>query len=254
MIVDTHCHLYYDDLINNIPDILAKSEETGIDKIIVPAVDISTSNQIIELAGKFPMIYAAIGIHPCDIKENDIEILDKLIPLLKNKKVVAIGETGLDYYWDKTNAGKQKEFFKKQIELAFKYNIPVVIHSRGAVKDIISIIKSEYKEGLKIHMHCFSGEVSEAAELLEYENLYFSFCGNVTYKNFRDTEVVRFIPEDRLLFETDSPFLTPVPFRGKTNYPYHIVHSIKKISEIKQISESRLIHQARVNTTRIYDI
>lgn len=254
MIVDTHCHLYYDDLINNIPDILAKSGETGIDKIIVPAVDINTSNQIIELAGKYPMIYAAIGIHPCDIKENDIEILDKLIPFLENKKVVAIGETGLDYYWDKSNSVKQIEFFIKQIELAYKYNIPVIIHSRDAVKDIISIIISEYKTGLKIHMHCFSGDVQEAEELLGLENVYFSFCGNVTYKNFRDTEVVKFIPEDRLLFETDSPFLTPVPFRGKTNYPYHIIHSIKKISEIKQIPESRLIQKVRENTARIYGI
>ncbi len=254
MIVDTHCHLYYDDLINNIPDILAKSEETGIDKIIVPAVDISTSNQNIELAAKFPMIYAAIGIHPCDIKENDIEILEKLYPLLEQEKVVAIGETGLDYYWDKSNTEKQKEFFIKQIELAYKYNIPVIVHSRDAVKDIISIIKSEYKAGLKVHMHCFSGEAGEAAELLEYENIYFSFCGNVTYKNFRDAGVVKFIPEDRLLFETDSPFLTPVPYRGKTNYPYHIVHSIKKISELKQIPENILIHQVRENTARIYGI
>lgn len=254
MIVDTHCHLYYDELFKNLNDIISKSEEAGIEKIIVPAVDFETSIQVTEMSEKYPMLYAVIGIHPCDIKDSNADVFEKLIPLIKNKKVVGIGETGLDYFWDKSETEKQKEFFIYQLRLGKEYNLPVVVHSRDSVADAIKTIKSEYTENLKVQMHCFSGNIDETKQLLELKNIYFSFCGNVTFKNFHDIDIVKLIPADRLLFETDSPFLTPVPFRGKTNYPYHIIHTINKISIIKNTTKKELIDIVRENTKRFFGI
>jgi TatD DNase family protein len=254
MIVDTHCHLYYDELNKNLEDTISKSEKAGIEKIIVPAVDLETSIQVTEMSEIYPMLYAVIGIHPCDIKDSNADVFEKLIPLFENKKVIGIGETGLDYYWDKSETEKQKEFFIHQLRLGKKYNLPVVVHSRDSVADAIKIIKSEYSETLKIQMHCFSGNIEETNQLLELENIYFSFCGNVTFKNFHDFDIVRLIPVDRLLFETDSPFLTPMPFRGKTNFPYHIIHTINKISTIKNTPENELIDTVRENTKRFFGI
>lgn len=254
MIVDTHCHLYYEELVSNIENILAISKDNGLDYIIVPAVDIQTSESVIALADKYPMIYAVIGVHPCDIKDNEKTILDKIAIMLKHKKVIGIGETGLDFYWEKENIEKQKDFFRMQIRLAKEFNLPVIVHSRDSIKETIKIIKEEYNDKIYFQMHCFSGDLSDASELLEFNKIYFSFCGNITFKNYKGDDVVKSIPVERLLFETDSPFLSPVPFRGKTNFPYHIIHTIKKISEIKNIEENYLKSIVRENTKQIYGI
>jgi len=254
MIVDTHCHLYYEELVSNIENILEISKNNDLEYIIVPAVDIQTSESVIALSDKYPMIYAVIGIHPCDIKDNDETILDKIAIMRKHNKVIGIGETGLDFYWEKENIEKQKDFFRMQIRLAKEFNLPVIVHSRDSIKETIKIIKEEYNDKIYFQMHCFSGELSDASELLELNKIYFSFCGNITFKNYKGEDVVKSIPVERLLFETDSPFLTPVPFRGKTNFPYHIIHTIKKISEIKNIEENHLKSIVRENTKQIYGI
>lgn len=254
MIVDTHCHLYYEELVSNIENILEISKNNDLEYIIVPAVDIQTSESVIALSDKYPMIYAVIGIHPCDIKDNEETILDKIAIMRKHNKVIGIGETGLDFYWEKENIEKQKDFFRMQIRLAKEFNLPVIVHSRDSIKDTIKIIKEEYNDKIYFQMHCFSGELSDASELLELNKIYFSFCGNITFKNYKGEDVVKSIPVERLLFETDSPFLTPVPFRGKTNFPYHIIHTIKKISEIKNIEENHLKSIVRENTKQIYGI
>jgi len=254
MIVDTHCHLYYEELVSNIENILEISKNNDLEYIIVPAVDIQTSESVIALSDKYPMIYAVIGIHPCDIKDNEETILDKTAIMLKHNKVIGIGETGLDFYWEKENIEKQKDFFRMQIRLAKEFNLPVIVHSRDSIKETIKIIKEEYNDKIYFQMHCFSGELSDVSELLEFNKIYFSFCGNITFKNYKGDDVVKSIPVERLLFETDSPFLSPVPFRGKTNFPYHIIHTIKKISEIKNIEENHLKSIVRENTKQIYGI
>ncbi len=251
MIIDTHAHLYYPDIKDRIEEILENAVTNGITKIIAPAIDLKTSEEILGLASKYEMIYAAIGFHPSDIPgltDKDFETLESL---LKEEKVVAIGETGLDYYWDVTYKDKQIDFFKRHLELSAKYNMPVIIHTRDSVKDAIKIIK-ESKLKVNGQFHCFSGDETDLKEVLDMETYFVSFCGNITYKNFEALDLVRQTPINKLLAETDSPFLTPVPHRGKKNEPAFVKHTIEKIAHIKNIPYETLISHLEINTRNLF--
>lgn len=252
MITDTHSHLYYSELKSNLEEILLRAADTGIEKIIVPAVDLNTSHEVIELSEKHDMIYCALGIHPCDVKDNEFSVFDELEKLLKHEKAVAIGETGLDYYWDKSNTEDQKVFFKKQIELAKVYKLPIVIHTRDSIDDAINLIKENYSEDLRGQFHCFSGDETQLNEILKLNNFYVSYCGNITYKNYKGTEVIYKTPTGRLLSETDSPFLPPVPYRGKKNEPSFIVNTLRKISEIKEMDNEVLLKAIYENCEKLF--
>ena len=232
MIIDTHAHLYYPELKNNIGNILENAFNLGVEKIIVPAVDLKSADEIMNLTSKYKEIYAAVGFHPGDIKNSELNELKFLDDYLGEEKVVAIGEIGLDYYWDKSQIGKQKSFFQSQLEIAVARNLPVVIHTRDSVDDAIEIIKKHNSYSLTGQFHCFAGNENNLIDVLNMNGFYVSYCGNVTFKNFREMNLLKNTPVNRLLFETDSPFLTPVPFRGKTNQPAYVVHTIEKISHI----------------------
>lgn len=252
MITDTHAHLYYPEIISGLDEILSRSKDIGIERIIVPAVDLATSQTILNLSEKYEMIYCALGVHPCDVNKNNFNVIDEIEKLISHEKVVAIGETGLDYYWDKSNIEKQKQFFRLQIELAKSYKLPVVIHTRDSVDDAISIIKEKYDEKLSGQFHCFSGNEVQLKEILSMQNIYVSYCGNITYKNFKGNETVKQTPEDRLLSETDSPFLPPVPYRGKSNEPSYIIQTLKKISEVKEVEYESLLVSLNKNINKLF--
>lgn len=254
MITDTHAHLFYPEIAGQLDEILSRAKEHGIQRVIVPAVDIETSKNIIKLSEKYEMLYCAIGVHPCDVNKTDILLLDEIEKLTSHEKVVAVGETGLDYYWDKSNIEKQKDFFRLQIEIAKSTKLPVVIHTRNSIADSISIIKENYDENLSGQFHCFSGDYNELSEILSMDNFYVSYCGNITYKNFSGTEIVRQTPLNKLLSETDSPFLAPVPFRGKSNEPSYIVHTLKKIAEIKNIEPNELLISINKNVSALFNL
>ncbi len=251
MIIDTHAHLYYPELSENINEIIDNSLQSGIIKIIVPAIDLETSEKILNLSAIHEIIYAVIGFHPCDItklSEKDFQTLENY---LNEDKVVGIGETGLDYYWDKTYKDKQIDFFKRHLELSEKYDLPVVIHTRDSIKDAIRIIEeSSYK--CSGQFHCFSGDEKDLEDVLNFNSYFVSFCGNITYKNFDSIDVVKNAPLEKLLAETDSPFLTPVPHRGKKNQPAFVVNTIKKISEIKNTDLKILEDNLEANTRRLF--
>ena len=252
MIIDTHAHLYSPELISEIKEILSRAKDAGIERIIVPAVDVTTSKTILNLSEKYDMIYCALGIHPCEVKNCDRKSLDEIEKLLGHEKVIAIGETGLDYYWDTSNIDSQKEFFIHQIRLAKAYRLPVIIHTRSSTEDAIKIIKENYDQNLSGQFHCFSGDNEQLNKVLELDNFYISFCGNITYKKFNDTDVILNCPESKLLSETDSPFLPPVPFRGKRNEPSYIVNTISKISEIKNIDTEKLKEKLYSNAKELF--
>ena len=251
MIIDTHAHLYYTDLKDRIDEVLENALINGITKIIAPAIDLKTSESILELASKHEMIYAAIGFHPSDIPELTDKDFDSLESLIKEDKVVAIGETGLDYYWDITYKDKQKDFFKRHLELSEKYNLPVIIHTRDSVKDAITIIK-ESKLNVKGQFHCFSGNTADLQDAIALETYCISYCGNITYKNFDALELVRQTPMEKLLAETDSPFLTPVPHRGKKNEPAFVKHTIEKMGHLKGVTFEELVSQLEMNTRALF--
>lgn len=252
MIIDTHAHLYYDELLSQIDDVVKRAEDSGVEKIIVPAVDYKSSLTILELADKYKMIYGLVGVHPTEVQKVDNDELDKIYKLLDNEKIVGIGETGLDYYWDKNYIDKQKDFLKKQIEIAKEKNLPIVLHTRDSVADTISIIRENLDDNLKGQFHCFGGSVNEMNEVVSLDNFYVSYCGNITYKNFKERDVVQATPLEKLLSETDSPFLTPVPNRGKKNEPSNIIYTIKALSEIKDTDEDIVRKQLYDNANRLF--
>lgn len=252
MIIDTHAHLYYPELISETEEILSRAKDAGIERIIVPAVDLKTSGIIINLSEKYDMIYCSLGIHPCEVKNSDMKSLDEIEKLLGHEKVVAIGETGLDYYWDTSNIDNQKEFFIHQIRLAKAYGLPVIIHTRSSTEDAIKLIIENYDQNLSGQFHCFSGDNEQLNKVTELDNFFISFCGNITYKKFSDTDIILNCPESKMLSETDSPFLPPVPYRGKRNEPSYIVNTISRISEIKNIDTEKLKEKLYLNAKELF--
>jgi TatD DNase family protein len=253
MLTDTHAHLYYPDLLDSLPEILKRAGDEGISKIIVPAVNLETSKKILELSVEFEQIYCALGVHPCDVSKSFPEELNEIEKLLSSNKVVAIGETGLDYYWDKSNVQEQKVFFRKHVRLASKLNLPVIVHTRDSTEDAIALIKEENEEyPVRAHFHCFSGTMEQLGECLSIPGSHVSFCGNITYKNSLLDDVIAAAPVDRLLSETDSPFLPPVPYRGKKNEPSYMIKTLEKISQIKGISQEELIENVSLNARNFF--
>lgn len=254
MIVDTHAHLYYDDILNNIDEILKRAEDAGIEKIIAPAVDYKTSMQLLELCAKYPMIYAALGIHPTDVNKYEYDELEKIEKLFDNEKVVGVGETGLDYYWDTSYNDKQKEFFRLHIEIAKQRELPVIIHTRNSIDDATQVVTDNYSEKLKGQFHCFDGTTEQLDKVMALNTFYVSFTGNVTYKKYAFADTVAKVPTNRILSETDSPFLSPLPHRGKPNEPSYIVNTIKKIAEFKNLSEEDMKKNFRENVKELFKV
>ena len=250
-IFDTHAH-YDDESYNEDRDeILAAMPQNNVKYIINQGVNISTSKIAVSLAEKYPHIYAAVGIHPEDV--NKIEDINEIKKLTLNKKVVAIGEIGLDYHYDNTNRPLQLTYFKKQLELANDVNLPVVVHDRDAHKDILDTLKSIKLNKFGV-VHCFSGSVEMANELIKL-GYYLGFDGPITFKNAKTAlDVLKYMPLDRILIETDAPYLTPVPFRGKRNNSMYLIHVINKIAEIKGITPEEIAEITMNNAKTLFNI
>jgi TatD DNase family protein len=252
MIIDTHAHLYYDDIVSELDKVLERAAESGISRIIVPAVDMQTSVKIISLCDKYEMIYGAVGFHPGDIKDTDSGELKLLEEFLHHPKVVAIGEIGLDYYWDVSYKDKQISFFKEQIEIAKANNLPVIVHTRNSTKDAVEIISEKYDGNLKGQFHCFSGTTGDLSNILKLDNFFVSFCGNVTFKKYKDISIIENAPLNKLLSETDTPYLSPEPFRGKRNEPAYLKYTLKRISEIKNVEYDLLESSIYQNVMNLF--
>ena len=247
--IDTHCHIEKEEY-DKIEDIILECKKKNIEKIIVSGYDLESSKEAIYLANKYEMIYATIGFLPEILEKNkyDINILEKL---LKNKKVIGIGEIGLDYHWYKNNKEEQKELFIQQILLAKKYNLPIVIHCRDAIQDCYDILKKYNVK--KATMHCYSGSLEMAKNFINL-GIYISIGGVSTFKNSKNIkEVIKEIPLSYILLETDSPYLTPEPFRGKKNYPYYLDNIALNIAKIKEISIEEVINITKDNTNKLFD-
>ncbi|MBI5402656.1 MAG: TatD family hydrolase [Ignavibacteriae bacterium] len=252
MIIDTHAHLFYEDIVKDIDSVLERAAESGISRIIIPAVDYKTSIRTLKLCDKYEMLYGAVGFHPCDIKETNPDDIKLLEELTSHHKIVAIGEIGLDYYWDKTYIDKQVFFFKEQMELAKDKNLPVIIHTRNSTSDAVEIIKQSYNEKLKGQFHCFSGNETDLNEILKLYGFYLSYCGNATYKKFGDLNSLLNTPVERMLSETDTPYLTPEPHRGRKNEPSYLKYTLKKIAELKNIDNNVLEETVYNNCMKLF--
>lgn len=252
MIFDTHAH-YDDERFNEDRDALLKQlHQEGVSYILNAAASPESLNTTMELALKYPFVYAALGIHPHDAENINEDIINRIRTLSKNDKVVAIGEIGLDYYYDNSPRDLQRYWFERQIELAKELNLPVIIHDRDAHEDTIAILKKTDVKLVGGIFHCFTGSAQMAMEMLKL-NLYIAVGGSVTFKNARKTlEVVEAVPLERLLVETDCPYLTPEPHRGKRNNSGYLVHVIRKIAGIKGISESEAAETTLMNAKKVF--
>jgi len=254
MFIDTHAHLFYPNFEGELGAIISGAEQNGVDYILVPATDLKSAEQVIELTKKYEMVYGAVGIHPHDAKKWNSSFISKVEKLAKNKKIVAIGEIGLDYYYDFSPKEKQIEAFKAQIELALKLDLPVIIHNRDSDKDMMEIIRSYCGAGLKAQFHCYNGSLEDAMELVGM-NYMISFTGNITFKNADGLrKILQHIPPENLLLETDSPFMTPVPHRGKRNEPSYVKFIAEKIAELHQLRIEDVARITSFNAFRIFGI
>lgn len=249
-LVDTHCHLDNEKFDEDRLEVIERIKE-NLEFCVNIGYDLASSKKSLELAKEYDFIYAVIGVHPIDIAEYDEEVEKELELLGKNPKVVAIGEIGLDYHWMTEPKEIQQERFKRQLELAERLNKPVVIHTRDAMEDTVNILK-DYPNITGV-IHCYPGSLETAKQLVD--RFYLGIGGTLTFKNSKKAvEVVKDIPLDRIVIETDCPYLTPEPFRGKRNEPIYVEYVAKKIAEIKDISVEDVTKITTENAKKLYRI
>lgn len=254
-LVDSHCHLNDDFFLDKVEEYILKAKNNGVRYINIVGYDLASSLKAIEIANKYDGVYASIGFHPENIEGLDISEIEKLIPLLENKKVIAIGEIGLDYHWYKDQGFRdiQKQWFIKQIEFANRFNLPISIHARDAAADTYEILKSHHCRNGGV-LHCYSGS-KEMLKLFANLGYYFGFDGPITYKNaVEPKECVKECSIDRILTETDSPYLSPVPFRGKPNDPSNIKFIVEQIAALKEVEVEYLSDKIEENFINLFHV
>ena len=249
---DSHAHLDDERFSDDRESVIASLADNGVAFVANIGADLKSSKTSLALAEKYDFIYAAVGVHPHDAKDMTDITLSKIARLASHKKAVAIGEIGLDYYYDNSPRDTQKYWFKKQMHLAKDLNMPVVIHSRDAMEDTIKICRENKVCGGIIH--CFSGSCESAKIFLDL-GYHISFAGPVTFKNARSlTEVAKIVPEDRILIETDSPYLSPEPVRGSRNYPANVRFVAEKLAEIRGVTVEHIAQKTLENAKKLYRI
>ncbi len=250
--IDSHCHLDHDHLFDNIDDILKRSKEIGIVKLLTICTTLESFVKIKKLIHKDEIIFGTYGIHPHEAKNYKISSELIIKEINQNKKIIGIGETGLDFYYNHSDKSDQFKSFEEHINASIELKIPLIIHSRNAEDETLQILKNYKKNDLKILMHCFTGSKKFAESLLDL-NAFFSASGIITFKNSTDLQsTFSFIPLEKLLIETDSPYLAPVPNRGKKNEPSFIDFTAAKLAEIKKISKLDLIKKTTENFNKLF--
>lgn len=249
-LIDTHAHI---DMAEDIDAVIKNAHDSNVKKIIIPSVEEKYFEKVINIAESHENIFCQLGIFPSEAKSWSGKTADNIRRLAKNEKVVAVGEVGLDYYWDKSFVDEQKNMFKEQILLANELGLPIVVHDREAHKDSIDILK-EYNKGSDVLFHCFSGSVEMMKECVKY-GWYIAIGGVVTFKNAKKMkEVAVEVPLERLMLETDSPYLTPVPYRGKTNEPAYVKFVAEEIAKLRNDSVENIMKITSSNAEKVFRI
>jgi len=256
MIIDSHCHLDFSKLYNQIDEIIKRAQNNNVNKLLTICTTLESFEKIKFFIKKYENIYGTFGIHPHETK-NFLNVDSDYIFKIKkeNKKIIGIGETGLDFYYNNSDKDIQKKSFVEHIQAASKLNIPVIVHSRNAEAETFDILKSEAKNSkLKILIHCFTGSKEFAKKLLDIDS-YISISGIITFKNSIDlNKTVSFIPIEKLLVETDSPYLAPLPHRGKSNEPSYIIHTVEKLAQIKNVTNEKVALHTTNNFNQLFGL
>ncbi|HVZ97498.1 MAG TPA: TatD family hydrolase [Chitinophagaceae bacterium] len=251
-LVDTHTHLYLADFSTDIDDVISRAVQAGVEKLFLPGIDSSEIEAMLALEKRFPgKCYAMTGLHPCSVRENYKDELNVVSKFLQERPFAAIGETGLDFYWDTTFVKEQYESLGIQAQWALDHTIPLVLHTRNAMQETIDVIKPYSHKGLTGIFHCFGGTKEQAEEIIDM-NFYLGIGGVVTYKKSGLAETIRSISLDHIVLETDAPYLTPVPFRGKRNESSYLKYIVEKIAEVKNISAEEVAAITTKNAEKIF--
>jgi len=238
--IDSHCHLDHEPMFSDLKNVLTRSKESGVEKILSICTTKDSFHKIIEIIKIDPIIYGTYGIHPHEANTDVVTKEEIIKNVSSNKKIIAIGESGLDFYYNHGSKEKQISSFKSHIEAAINLNVPIIVHSRNAEKETFDILNEYKKSKPKILMHCFTGSTEFANKLLTLGS-YFSASGIITFKKSSELrETFRLIPDDKLLIETDSPYLAPEPMRGRKNEPSYIKHTLEKLAVIKKADVNKI--------------
>ena len=250
--IDSHCHLDHEPLSSNLSQVILRSKNIGLDKILTISTTTSSFAKILDIINFDPMIYGTFGIHP---HETNLELVKKetiIQNVISNKKIIGVGETGLDFYYNNSNKINQIKSFENHIKASAALNVPLIVHSRNAESETFKILDKYKKENLKILMHCFTGTSDFAKKLMKF-NTYFSASGIITFKNSIELQkTFGMIPEEKLLIETDSPFLSPEPMRGKKNEPSYIKFTLEKLAKLKNLNIKNLDNITTNNFNRLF--
>lgn len=256
MLIDTHAHLYVNDYFEDLTQVVQRSKQKHVEKVILPNIDVSTIQLLKNVVRDHPTFFQPMmGLHPTSVKQDYKEQLDLIYKELdSNNDYVAIGEIGIDLYWDATFIKEQTEVFETQLKWSIEKDLPVSIHSRNSYQEIISSLRRTGHEKLRGVFHSFSGNLSDLNELLKFEKFYFGINGIVTFKNSTLREVLKHCPIEKIVLETDSPYLSPAPYRGKRNEPMYLEQINKALSDIYGIDSVEMAQISKTNAKLLFDI
>jgi len=253
-LIDTHCHLYSKEFTRDIDEVIQRAEKEGVEKFYLPAVDSESHESLMALEKRYPgKCIGMMGLHPTSVKADFAEELRLVEDWLRQRAWVAVGEIGLDFYWDRTFETQQYKAFHQQIEWALHYQIPIVIHSRNSMAESIGVVREHQRGHLRGIFHCFSGDGDAARQVVDL-GLYLGIGGVLTYKNSGLAEALKDIPLESMVLETDAPYLSPVPFRGKRNESSYLQYVVAKLAEVKGVSREEVARITTENAQKIFGI
>lgn len=249
--IDTHSHIYGPEFDDDRAEVLQRARLAGVDKVLLPNINEESIARMLQVAKEYPdMCYPMMGLHPEDVKEDWAQVLDRMEMQLDG--MIAVGEVGLDFYWDTTFRKEQIEAFERQICWAVERNLPLVIHMRKAEQELLEVMERHKSDGLRGVFHCFGGSKETASRMLKHEGFVLGIGGVVTFKNSRLAETLRYVPLDRIVLETDAPYLAPVPYRGKRNEPSYVAHVARFLSDIYNVSEEEVNDVTNLAVKRVF--
>lgn len=249
--IDTHSHIYGPEFDDDRAEVLQRARLAGVDKVLLPNINEESIARMLQVAKEYPdMCYPMMGLHPEDVKEDWAQVLDRMEMQLDG--MIAVGEVGLDFYWDTTFRKEQIEAFERQICWAVERNLPLVIHMRKAEQELLEVMEHHKSDGLRGVFHCFGGSRETASRMLKHEGFVLGIGGVVTFKNSRLAETLRHVPLDRIVLETDAPYLAPVPYRGKRNEPSYVAHVARFLSDIYNVSEEEVDDVTNLAVKRVF--
>ncbi len=252
--IDTHTHLFSEKYEGQNSEVVKRALDSGIDKMVLPNIDLKSIQSMMDLSREYPKhCFPTMGLHPCDVKEDYKKVLSEMKKLFSENRFYAIGETGLDLYWDKSTLSIQKEALRIQIEWAKVYQLPIIIHARESYDELFEVFDEMNDDRLSGVFHCFTGNEEQAAKIIGYGNFWLGIGGVLTYKNSGLDETVRYLDLDHLVLETDSPYLSPAPHRGKTNESSYLHYIASKLAEVKEISIEEVSRVTTKNAQQLFN-